>query len=256
MTFTTAYLEKRGNDPLQHEERLVEQELNRRGTPINFYQEKQIRRRTLPLDEHAFIMGGVPSMQGAMKQLGIIVPEPNDYPASLKNWLKRRVWSTTLREFEEVVFEGLEEPIFAKPAGRLKNFTGRVVQSAHDLRWMAGASRRQQIWCSEVVPWIAEYRVYVIRGRIVSVDLYDGDLRDAVSRSTIEEAVAEYQQSGEAPSAYGIDFGVLRNGETALVEANDGYSLGAYNISSADYTNLLFTRWQELLDSLTSSPAP
>jgi hypothetical protein len=32
--------------------------------------------------------------------------------------------------------------------------------------------------------------------------------------------------SGLAPAGYGIDFGILSTGETALVEVNDFYSLG------------------------------
>jgi len=63
----------------------------------------------------------------------------------------------------------------------------------------------------------------------------------------LDSALAAYPDSGEAPSAYDIDFGVLASGETALVEANDGYALGAYQICGHDYTDLLFTRWEELL---------
>ncbi|MGW4531036.1 ATP-grasp domain-containing protein [Nocardia sp. NPDC004340] len=56
-------------------------------------------------------------------------------------------------------------------------------------------------------------------------------------------------RSGTAPSAYGIDFGVLSTGENALVEANDGYALGAYAITADRYTELIMRRWSELLAS-------
>src|SRR4051812_22367020 len=49
------------------------------------------------------------------------------------------------------------------------------------------------------------------------------------------------------------DFGVLENGQTALVEANDGYSLGAYQITASNYTNVLLTRWAELLSTATTT---
>lgn len=71
----------------------------------------------------------------------------------------------------------------------------------------------------------------------------------------MHEAVIEYRKSGQAPAAYGIDFGVLASGETALVEANEGFSLGAYQIESSLYTELLFTRWQELLSQVQTSKA-
>ena len=64
-----------------------------------------------------------------------------------------------------------------------------------------------------------------------------------------ESAVTAYYRSGTAPAAYAIDFGVLANGETTLVETNDGYSLGAYDIDADQYTALLMNRWRDLLAS-------
>jgi hypothetical protein len=66
----------------------------------------------------------------------------------------------------------------------------------------------------------------------------------------VDAALAAFRASGEAPSAYGIDFGVLSTGQTALVEFNDGYALGAYKISSSAYTDLLLTRWNELVSTI------
>ncbi|MBW8810364.1 MAG: ATP-grasp domain-containing protein, partial [Lysobacter sp.] len=64
-------------------------------------------------------------------------------------------------------------------------------------------------------------------------------------------ALENFHRSGEAPAAYGIDFGVLCDGQTALVEANDGYSLGAYKkISNAVYTDLVMARWAELVSTI------
>ena len=48
-------------------------------------------------------------------------------------------------------------------------------------------------------------------------------------------------------AGFGIDFGLLSTGETALVEMNDGFALGAYAISARDYTDLLIARWEELM---------
>jgi ATP-grasp domain, R2K clade family 2 len=53
--------------------------------------------------------------------------------------------------------------------------------------------------------------------------------------------------AGAAYAGYAIDFGVLSTGETALVEMNDGFALGAYAIDSQDYTDLICARWTELL---------
>lgn len=71
--------------------------------------------------------------------------------------------------------------------------------------------------------------------------------------AAVEQALSEHRRSGEAPAAYGIDFGVLSSGETALVEANDGYALGAYKIESAPYAELLFARWAELVGMIDAT---
>ncbi|WP_308213005.1 ATP-grasp domain-containing protein [Nocardia amikacinitolerans] len=120
--------------------------------------------------------------------------------------------------------------------------------SERDFAALGNVSRRQRVWCSEVVTWVAEFRVYVIDHRVVAVDRYDGD-GSALDMDVVESAVAAYHRSGTAPSAYGIDFGVLANGETALVEANDGYALGAYDIAADRYTELVLRRWSELVET-------
>jgi hypothetical protein len=163
--------------------------------------------------------------------------------------MHRRTWTSTLGVVERKIIEGSGEAIFAKPADRRKSFTGRAFGSMDDFREIGGVSRLQEVWCSEVVEWVSEYRVYVIGEKIVSVDLYAGDAKIAPDSATVEAALGAYRASGEAPSAYGIDFGVLATGQTALVEANDGYALGAYKISAPAYTDVLLTRWKELVST-------
>jgi hypothetical protein len=42
-----------------------------------------------------------------------------------------------------------------------------------------------------------------------------------------------------------MDFGILDDGVTCLVEVNDGLSLGRYyGIDGIDYTQLLVARWR------------
>ena len=64
--------------------------------------------------------------------------------------------------------------------------------------------------------------------------------------------VAELEHRRIPPAAYGIDFGVLATGRTALIETNDGYSPGACAIGAKAYAGLLFTRWAQLLSTSRS----
>lgn len=245
--FEIAYLETTGNGRLRHEENLVRTECERRGIPVQLYTAKRIHRRQLPLGPRAFICGDFDAMHGAMKQLKIPIPECPDYPSSLAPCLKRRTWKSDLGSVEENILQRGAPAIFAKPAGRIKCFTGRVFEQGDDFYSTANVSRREPVWCSEVVRWLSEYRVYVIAEEIVSLDFYQGDESVKPCLATIQSALRDYRAGGEAPAAYGIDFGVLESGETALIEANEGYSLGAYRIEARPYTELLFARWTELL---------
>ncbi|HEU4391381.1 MAG TPA: ATP-grasp domain-containing protein [Blastocatellia bacterium] len=250
--FKRAFLEELGNGKLRHEEQLLCGELERRGIPISLYTAKRVQRRQLPLSGETFIAGDMDAMHGAMRQLKIAIPAPNDYPRSLSAVMHRRAWTSTLGAVERRVLDGRGEPIFAKPADRRKSFTGRVFASMDDFREIGSVSRRQEVWCSEVVTWSSEYRVYVIGTQIVSIDLYAGDSSVRLDSAAVDAAVAAFRASGEAPSAYAIDFGVLTTGQTALVEVNDGYALGAYQISASTYTDILLTRWNELLSTATA----
>jgi hypothetical protein len=54
------------------------------------------------------------------------------------------------------------------------------------------------------------------------------------------------QQTGHG-AAYAIDFGVLRDGRTALLDVNDGYSLGTCGCPPEISVEVLITRWTELV---------
>lgn len=239
-----AFVEEQGNGRLCHESSLAARSLRDRGVEVELFTPKKIARRALPLAAETLVVGTIPVVQGALRQLGIEIPPPDDYPEALHAYLYRRTWRATLRDVEFGVWEGAPA-VFAKPADRLKSFTGRVFRSTDDLYYLGAASRRQIVWCSDVVVWRSEYRIYVLHDAIVSVDPYAGDPSVALDFDVVRCAVADYRAAG-APCAYAIDFGVLSDGRTALVEANEGYGLGAYVIDADAYTDLLLARWLEL----------
>ncbi|NEO87531.1 MAG: ATP-grasp domain-containing protein [Spirulina sp. SIO3F2] len=257
---TQAFVQEQGNGRLGDEEQLVVAELQNRGIPFTLYTEKRIRRRQLPLTPNTLVVGDMPCVLGALKQLGIPEPEPNDYPASLQDFLHRRVWRSTLQALENQLRRGLSTPIFAKPASRRKRFTGCVFESEYDLRQVYGVSRQESLLCSEVVSWLSEYRVYVVNSEIRSIDHYAGDETIPIDRGVVESAIAQLNAAREAYAGYALDFGVLASGQTALVEMNDGFALGAYQIDRQNYTDLLWARWLELSSvisrTVSDTPSP
>ncbi len=221
----------------------------RRDIRVELFTRKRIDRRQLPLDTRSYVFGDVDCAQGAMRQLGIAVPVPDYYPDVLAPYLHRRIWRERLGDLRTGIEPG-GRPIFAKPALRPKLFTGMVFSGPGDFYFANGASRNEPVWCSEVVEWRSEYRVYVMDGQILSIDHYDGDPSVAIDRVVVERAIADLAGSGLALAGYGIDFGVLATGQTALVEANEGYALGAYGIDGDLYAALTFARWRELLGTI------
>lgn len=79
----------------------------------------------------------------------------------------------------------------------------------------------------------------------------------SLDRQTVDNAVKTLFASAEGQGLPGcsLDFGVIKKVvdeveqyETALIEVNDGYSLGWYEgVSEKDYTDLLIARWQNLM---------
>ncbi|MGD2184221.1 ATP-grasp domain-containing protein [Lusitaniella coriacea] len=188
-------------------------------------------------------------MLSALKQLKIPEPKTNDYPDSLQKFLHRKIWKSSLASLEWKLHQGIEQPIFAKPARRRKQFTGRVFHSFHDLWYVSGTSRKEEIFFSEVVSWISEYRVYVTRAEIVGIHYYSGDSDTLLNETVVFDAIRCLEKAGESVAGYSLDFGVLATGETALIEMNDGFSLGNHGLKNKTYTDLVLARWEELMSS-------
>ncbi|MBV6623369.1 MAG: ATP-grasp domain-containing protein [Rivularia sp. (in: Bacteria)] len=244
-----AFIQQQGCGRLRDEEQLVSEDLTERGIPIHFYTEKRITRRQLPLDNQSLVVGDMACVLGALKQLGIPEPLVNDYPACLNYLMYRKTWISTVSELERRLLSGMYPPIFAKPATRRKRFTGCVFETEYDLSKIYGVSRQEKLLCSEVISWMSEYRVYIINSEIISIDFYDGNADIFIDVEKVQQAIECLDETGESYAGYAIDFGVLDSGETALVEMNDGFAVGAYSIDRKKYTDLILARWEELLSN-------
>lgn len=186
--------------------------------------------------------GSVKFVRAALKALGKEPPTQNPYPDALRPLLRRHVWPVASLGR---VLNGIGPAVFIRPAKRWKAFTGFVADSPNPPQ-VYGVSRREPVWCSEVVNFVSEWRCYVVQGnvRFIGFAKYGGDRFRCPNEVLIRESIADWRTS---PSAYAVDFGVLDTGETALIEVNDGFSVGAYDGVPAEvYWDMIATRWQEL----------
>lgn len=241
-----AFVQEDGNGRMGAEVRDLFDGLTERGVPVEVFVKKRLERRQLSLAPDALVAGEVPVVLGALKQLGIEPPASNDYPVCLQPLLHRKTWVSTVGRLAEALVEGSGTPVFAKPLDRKKRFTGRVFETPDHLIHLEGASRSTKILCAEVVRWLSEYRVYVVHGEVIGVRHYHGDPAVGIDQNVMEQAVQRMSNSNEATAGYGLDLGILDGGVTALVEWNDGFSLGSYGLDRGLYTELIVARWCEL----------
>lgn len=225
-----------------HEEALLASHAATLGVPtLGITWKPFARKRFLP-ETGDVVAGSVKFVRAALQSIRKPLPTQNPYPEALRSVLHRNVWpmASLGRALDQ------ELPVFIRPAKRWKVFTGFVADSPHPAE-VHGVSWREPVWCSQVVRFVSEWRCYVVRRevRFIGFAKYGGDRSAEPDRVSIASAVEMFDGQ---PSAYAIDFGVLSTGETALIEVNDGFSVGAYDGVPAEvYWDMVATRWQELV---------
>lgn len=211
---------------------------------------------TLDIQKNTIVLGGITAVRHALTVLGITPPAPIDIPDELKPFTKRDIQIGTIKYF----MEQNKFPLFVKPT-KPKLFTGMVVSSKDELQYLSAfdmGAEESEIITSSVVNFLSEYRVFVIDKKIVDCRRYAGDYKVVPDFKFIEETIENYKTQ---PISYAIDFGVIpytqngfpmysnTDGYTALIEVNDGYSIGSYGLNHRDYVNLCMLRWNQIINN-------
>lgn len=240
-----AYLEWR-SFKFAEEEKLLQWGANLAKYQVSPIMVKKVARGRVKFEPGCVVAGSVDLVKHALRAHGKELPVENSYPECLKPLLFRHVQKlSTLREAKALLDKGRE--LFIKPVA-VKRFTGFVTMDSYDPRFN-GASASAPCWISEPVEFVSEWRAYIVDGAIQQVCFApgSGDESRKPNIPTMHDAVKAMTAAG-APIGYALDFGVLSNGLTALVEMNDGYSLGAYENLDADvYWELISKRWLEMV---------
>lgn len=189
--------------------------------------------------ESDVIVGGIHDVRYVLDKLG--KPYPTlEYPISIRKYLGRNIWVDTLGS---IMTDNNKRGIFIKPVEGGKLFTGLVINTEADFRGCIGAKPDTEVFCSDVVNFVSEYRCFIRYGEVVDIRHYRGDRLTVPSKEILENIVKDYE---DAPNSYTIDLGVTDSGKTLLVEVNEGYSVGAYGLESTAYAKVLATRWAQL----------
>lgn len=153
---------------------------------------------------------------------------PDYYPRFLRDYLYRNVWKSDYK----VVREENRE-VFIKPYRKYKKWTGFVYTTENGDK---GISDDEQLWCSEIVHFINEWRYYIIKGEVFASAWYDGDISDTDVINGLSKAPPELPLDLLTKLKKMNYYGVIDMGEImvenkltlALVEACHPYAIGWY----------------------------
>lgn len=213
---------------------------NLRGEDVHLFDSDAFDNLSIKQDD--IVVGGVGYVHRALKRLGFLVPELASIPPQLAEFAGRKVWCSTMIEARRAVESG--KPLFVKPLPtQLKLFTGRPLLRFSDLLSTANVPDDTVVECSELTPFVSEFRVFVLHHEVVGVRHYGGDPLVFPDSERIKAAIAAY---ADAPAGYALDMGVCEDGRTLLVEVNDGYAVGSYGLTPTKYATLIDARWAQL----------
>jgi hypothetical protein len=100
---------------------------------------------------------------------------------------------------------------------------------------------------SEVVDFVAEWRVYVLDKKIVGVGRYD--FSDAEIDFDLSVAKKMVDNFSNQPCSYALDLGLTDKGDFSLVEFTDAWAIGLYKGGPGPlvYAEMLSKRWEEIV---------
>ena len=189
-------------------------------------------------DKSDVVVGYIGPVQLRLRDFGIAMPDI-DYPDSISDFLGRTIRKSTINT---IANDPDKWNVFVKPVNN-KAFKGRVVTSAKDLIGCGTCDSDAEVYVSDVVEFVSEYRAFVRYGEILDIRHYGGAWDVFPDSRVIKDCVNSYTNS---PWAYAADFGVTKDGRTLLIEINATCSIGSYGLDVVQYAKFCSARWAEL----------
>lgn len=184
-------------------------------------------------------------------------PHLDDYPDVLKPYLGRKIWKDTINSINS---NPDKWGIFVKPI-KEKAFTGKIINGPADLVGCGSCYENYEVYCSEKVNIVREWRGFIYYDKLIDLRPYNGDWHYSYNPKVIDEAMKAFLTWEDRPVACSLDFAyikrtlkTLKDGtkvtmpETIFLEANDAYALGNYGLHHVQYAKLISARWSQLLN--------
>lgn len=232
------YIQAKNDMPFDYDTFSAMYGFMQRGFEIVFFNNQEELKESEIAD---VIVGGVGAVNERLQDFNLKI-EDIDYPECIQKYLGRTIWKSTINTINSSPDSW---PVFVKSI-RNKRIKGRVIESTKDLIGCGSAYSNEEIYCSDVLDIVSEYRVFVLYGEIVDVRRYYGRWDLCPERTIIENCVEDFVNS---PNAYALDFGILRDGRTVLIEVNNTCSIGSYGLEPTLYARFISARWAEITNT-------
>lgn len=187
-------------------------------------------------------VGSVEFCRAYATLLGVSLPEQNPYPPCLLPHLKRKIHSD--------IYGLVPAGMFVKPKHQTKLFSGHIIGAFPSHETAPADIANTVVYVAEPVQWLSEYRYYVADGGLIGFSRYDDGEADTniPDEGFVADVIARLTHSGIRSAA--IDFGVLVNVETALIEVNGPWAIGYYPseaMSKLQYIDFLSRGWRDTI---------
>ena len=131
-------------------------------------------------------------------------------------------------------------PAFIRPAKGVP-FTSVAARGMIDLK-LNGI--KGDVWLGDIEHFMSTWRCFVRYGKVISIDVCEGDPKYLPDFALIHEAGAAWTS---APAGGALDFGVTADGRTVLFTTRDGWCLDPCGMDARGYALLLAARWAQMI---------
>jgi len=204
----------------------------------------------IPKDDSDYLVVGDVNMIREWRQLfGIKDHFVGDYPEQFNGYYGRKISTTTIDE----VLKRQSGRVFLKPKHKGVFVPGVYdFSSPHAAYGLMHVNEGTEIYEQEIINILAEWRVFILDGKVIDVRRYAGPWQASIDSRFIGK-VASVDIGHQS---YCLDVGLSMLGYEIVIEVNKATSFGSYGLFPDQYAKMHCSYWNEIWDSVAALDNP